>query len=221
LATGELGLETDTGKFKVGDGAAGWNSLQYSSGPVGPGLEFLWQNTELGVRVEGQSNYTFVNLKGDTGDTGPLGPPLEFDWDGTLLGVRQPGQQSYSYVDLKGDAATIQVGTVTTGDPFDDALVVNVGSSGDAVFDFVIPQGLKGDPGEGLLISGTLAGPQFLPEDSFDGDGYLINGELWVYSDANGWTNVGQLAAQAGINADGGRADSLYGGVDVFDAGGA
>lgn len=36
LAAGELGAETDTGKYKLGDGATAWNSLAYSSGPAGP-----------------------------------------------------------------------------------------------------------------------------------------------------------------------------------------
>lgn len=36
LAIGEPGYETDTGKFKVGNGATAWNSLPYSSGPTGP-----------------------------------------------------------------------------------------------------------------------------------------------------------------------------------------
>jgi len=35
LLAGELGAETDTGKFKVGDGSAAWASLAYSSGPAG------------------------------------------------------------------------------------------------------------------------------------------------------------------------------------------
>ena len=29
LSEGELGIETDTKKLKVGDGATNWNSLQY------------------------------------------------------------------------------------------------------------------------------------------------------------------------------------------------
>ncbi len=29
LVVGEMGLETDTGKFKIGDGATAWNSLKY------------------------------------------------------------------------------------------------------------------------------------------------------------------------------------------------
>ena len=35
LAQGELGLETDTGQFKVGNGSDEWNSLLYASGPRG------------------------------------------------------------------------------------------------------------------------------------------------------------------------------------------
>ena len=48
---------------------------------------------------------------------------------------------------LKGDAATIQVGTVTTGEPGTDAAVTNSGTAGDAVFDFTIP---RGDTGNGI-----------------------------------------------------------------------
>jgi hypothetical protein len=36
LAVGEPGWETDTGKFKVGNGFDNWNTLPYSSGPAGP-----------------------------------------------------------------------------------------------------------------------------------------------------------------------------------------
>lgn len=32
LAEGELGLETDTGLFKIGDGVTAWTSLAYASG---------------------------------------------------------------------------------------------------------------------------------------------------------------------------------------------
>ena len=30
LAEGEIGLETDTGKYKIGDGSAAWSSLEYT-----------------------------------------------------------------------------------------------------------------------------------------------------------------------------------------------
>jgi hypothetical protein len=32
LAAGEIGVETDTLKFKVGDGSTAWSSLRYSAG---------------------------------------------------------------------------------------------------------------------------------------------------------------------------------------------
>jgi len=57
LAIGELGLETDTGKFKVGDGVHTWTALAYSSGPIGP------------TGPTGPQGPT-----GPTGSTGPTGP---------------------------------------------------------------------------------------------------------------------------------------------------
>lgn len=56
----------------------------------------------------------------------------------------------YSFVGPQGpqgDAATITVGTVTTGAPGTSVIVTNVGTSNDAVFDFTIPKGDTGDLG--------------------------------------------------------------------------
>jgi hypothetical protein len=47
----------------------------------------------------------------------------------------------------QGPAATIAVGTVTTGAPGSSVIVTNVGTSGDAIFDFTIPKGDTGDLG--------------------------------------------------------------------------
>lgn len=71
--------------------------------------------------------------KGDTGDPGPQGPAGE---DG------QPGPA--------GQAATITVGSTTTGSPGTQAQVTNTGNQNAAIFNFTIPQGAqgpKGDPG--------------------------------------------------------------------------
>ena len=35
LSSGELGVELDTGLFKIGDGSTGWRGLQYAAGKVG------------------------------------------------------------------------------------------------------------------------------------------------------------------------------------------
>lgn len=46
LAIGEPGYETDSGRFKVGDGSTAWNSLPYSSGLPAPILPtFTYQGS--------------------------------------------------------------------------------------------------------------------------------------------------------------------------------
>lgn len=57
-----------------------------------------------------------------------------------------------------GSAATIGIGTVTTGAAGSQASVTNSGSSTDAVFDFTIPKGDKGDKGDTGETGAT--GPQ-------------------------------------------------------------
>mgnify|MGYP004537323389 CR=1 FL=1 len=37
-------------------------------------LEFNWDSTKLGIRVQGQTDYSYTDLKGSKGDTGAQGP---------------------------------------------------------------------------------------------------------------------------------------------------
>ena len=55
---------------------------------------------------------------------------------------------SVSRMGEQGPAATIAVGTTTTGAPGSQASVNNVGTSSAAVFDFTIPRGDKGEKGD-------------------------------------------------------------------------
>lgn len=82
LAVGELAIETDTRKFKIGNGNQAWNDLPYATqgetglpGPTGKSIQYIWSGTQLGIRVEGESTYHYVDLigpKGDKGDTGSI-----------------------------------------------------------------------------------------------------------------------------------------------------
>ena len=74
-------------------------------------------------------------VKGDTGATGPQGPQ----------GV--PGKDGR---DGQGIAATVDVGTTTTGEAGTPAAVVNAGDETHAVLNFTIPRGAKGDSGAGF-----------------------------------------------------------------------
>lgn len=57
------------------DGLAvkGTSSQGGGSGVDGKSLEFDWNGTQLGVRVEGEPEYTYVDLEGPKGDRGPAG----------------------------------------------------------------------------------------------------------------------------------------------------
>lgn len=42
-------------------------------GPMGLSLQFMWDGTKLGIRIEGQEEFTFVDLKGPQGEQGIQG----------------------------------------------------------------------------------------------------------------------------------------------------
>lgn len=52
------------------------------------------------------------------------------------------------FIGEKGDAATVDVGTTTTGEAGTNANVVNSGTTSAAILDFTIPRGDKGDKGD-------------------------------------------------------------------------
>lgn len=81
-------------------------------------------------------NPTSVNIKGEKGDKGDTG--------------------------AAGSAATIRIGTVTTGAPGSEAVVTNVGTDNDAVFNFRLPRGEKGADG-GIEIDNALSDTSINP----------------------------------------------------------
>ena len=88
--------------------------------------------------------------KGDPGEQGPAGPqgdPGERGPAGEQGPQGDPGEQGPA--GPQGKAATVSVGSVTTGAPGSDAQVTNSGTNTDAVFDFVIPRGADGGGGGG------------------------------------------------------------------------
>ena len=103
-------------------------------GPQGPQGETGPQGPQGPQGPEGPAG-----PQGPKGDTGPQGPP------GAEGATGPQGPQGET--GATGQSANISVGTVTTLAAGSNATVVNSGTSMDAVLDFGIPQGAKGDTG--------------------------------------------------------------------------
>lgn len=69
LASGEVGVETDTGYLKVGNGVDPWNVRPYQQGPPGPSAYTVAvENGFVGSEAD-----WLASLKGTKGDPGPRG----------------------------------------------------------------------------------------------------------------------------------------------------
>lgn len=104
LSEGEMGLETDTGKFKVGNGTDVWTALVHSSGAQGiQGIQ-----GEQGIQgVQG--------IQGDTGLQGIQGINGEVTLDGvqTLTNKTLTGYTETVY-NLSGTDIAVANGTIQT-----------------------------------------------------------------------------------------------------------
>lgn len=107
---------------------------------------------QVDVELDGETlKFAFKNLKGENGETGPQGPPGPEGEPGPAGPQGEPGKNGADGQDgadgqpgADGKAATIQIGTVTTGEPGTQASVVNSGTENAAVLDFTIPRGESG-----------------------------------------------------------------------------
>lgn len=106
-----------------------------------------------------------INIKGPQGDQGIQGEKGDrgyyftpyVDSDGNLSWINNGNLDNPISVNIKGDtgdigpegkAATITIGTVSTGDENSNAIVTNSGTNIDAILNFTIPRGNKGEKGD-------------------------------------------------------------------------
>ena len=126
---------------------------------------------EEGIYLGNISIPVIKGEKGDKGDTGAQG----------IQGAQG----------VAGESATITVGDVQTGTPDTQASVVNVGTETEAIFNFVIPQGVtgakgdKGDKGDaGTTDYNELTNKPTIPSKTSDltnDSGFLTDSDLTNY----------------------------------------
>lgn len=94
-------------------------------------------------------------------------------------------------------SATISDVSVITGEPGSQATVKNIGTEKDANFVFTIPKGEKGEDGKSINVKGSFDSEKELPDSGEYNDGYIINGDLYVW-DNDRWRNVGKIQGPQG-----------------------
>lgn len=122
--------------------------------------------TNAVVTNSGDEHNAVLNFsipRGATGETGPAGEDGTDGEDGfspEAYVTQNPGGATITITDASGTtaadvfngpagpAATIAVGSTTTGNPGTNASVTNSGTSSAAVFDFTIPRGADGQDGQ-------------------------------------------------------------------------
>jgi collagen type VII alpha len=173
LAAGEIGFETDTNQFKIGDGTTAWSSLPYFKN-----LEDLGANLDDYVLVEllgepegvatldatGKLTDSQIpdTIHGPTGPTGPTGPIGPTGADGEM-GPEGP-----------------------QGETGDDGAVGPTGPTG--------PQGTD------IHFAGSVADVASLPSSGNEvNDAYIVDadGNLYVWNGTS-WTDAGQIVGPQG-----------------------
>lgn len=132
------------------DGADGQPGADGKAATVTVGsVETIEPTESASVINAGTENAAILNFKipkgakGDTGAAGKDGAQGERGLQGEPGADGAPGEKGEP-----GQAATIQIGTVTTGEPGTQASVVNSGTENAAVLDFTIPRGESGGESE-------------------------------------------------------------------------
>jgi hypothetical protein len=116
-------------------------SITNTGTATAPLFNFTIPRGDVGPQgLKGDTGLT--GAKGDTGNTGPAGIQGPKGDTGTAGTNGTNGTNG-----ANGAAATISVGTVTTGAPGSSAIVTNAGTTSAAVLNFTIPQGAAGTGG--------------------------------------------------------------------------
>jgi hypothetical protein len=109
LAVGEMGLETDTDLFKIGDGTTAWNSLGYGgiAGPAGdPTLTINQQTDTYTVLLTDASKLIEMSNSGGINFNIPVDASADFPI-GTQISVLQTGAGQVTIQAVDGLTTTI------------------------------------------------------------------------------------------------------------------
>ena len=127
---------------------------------------------------------------------------------------------------LKGDAATVTVGTTTTGEPGTDAAVNNSGTTGDAILNFTVPRGADGsmwyygDDITGTSTSGAIfagsgitaanVGDKYLNISTGDDKGNVYTCTVAGDAETAQWAYIGNIEGPQGPEGPAGTQEIIF-----------
>jgi hypothetical protein len=165
IPRGDTGSPGTAATITVGTtdtGAPGTNaSVNNSGNSTAAVLNFVIPEGVKGEKGDPASPIVLLGTVPNAGSLPPTGNPTDAYLD-TSTGDVYTWTDAEGWINLgpitgpegpAGDAATITVGSTTTGAPGTPAAVTNSGDSANAVLEFTIPQGDKGDQGDAALIA--------------------------------------------------------------------
>ena len=140
LSAGEMGFESDTRKFKFGNGTSAWNIMPYASaGGVEAGGFFVAETAPVGANV----GDIWYNIS----DTGAEGGKSFIYYEGYWVELNPGTLGPQGSTGATGPANTLTVGTVTTLAAGELATINITGTAPNQTVNFSIPQGVDGSIG--------------------------------------------------------------------------
>ena len=206
LASGEMGLETNTSQIKIGDGTTHWNNLPYGGIQGDQGVP--GNDGEEGIQgIQGEQGEP-----GADGAEGPQGPQGEQGIPGIQGEQGVPGVQGEQGVPgiqgeqgipgIQGEQGEqgipgVQGEQGIPGVQGEQGIPGNDGAEGPQG-----PQGETGAEGVGVTLKGTKALISDLPESGLPGDAWIVSevgGNLYVWDSATlSWDDVGPIVGPQG-----------------------
>lgn len=134
-----------------GKGDTGIQGVKGDKGDTGNSVEYVWNGTQLGIRIEGQADYVYVDLKGATGATGAKGDKGDIGLTGVQgetgatgakgdtgnTGAAGNGIASVARTSGTGAAGTTDTYTITFTDSTTTTFGVYNGANGSGAGDMV------------------------------------------------------------------------------------